>query len=233
MLQPILSVEQMRQLDEFVIKRDDAAITLMQRAGEALADELEGFERIALVCGPGNNGGDGYATIYALQERGLLQNKHIDVLFTKEPKSDESKFFWERIKNDNVAFKKFADENPKFKSGTILQNADVIVDCLLGTGFSGVARGDIKDAIELINEAAGAAKVISMDINSGVNGDSGEGEIGVKSDITLSIGYLKTGMTKPSFKNWAKTVKNRNIGYELTCDNLEPFGEGEVEFLDV
>ena len=213
MTEPVLTVAQMRALDEYVINRDDAATKLMGRAGEALADELVNFNNIAVVCGPGNNGGDGYAAIYSLQEQKLLDDKQVTIFYTKEPKSDESKFFFQKINHENVTF---------VDSGTVPSdnNFDVIVDCLLGTGFSGVPRGAIKDAIEAINNAS--AYVISMDINSGVNGDTGDGEIAVKSDLTLSVGYLKVGMLEPCFKKWSREVKNRNIGY--TEEDLEGLG---------
>ena len=213
MNEPVLTVAQMRALDEYVINRDDAATKLMGRAGEALADELVNFNTIAVVCGPGNNGGDGYAAVYALQERHLLNSKHVTIFYTKEPRSDESKFFFQRINHENVTF---------VDSGSVpsSNDFDVIVDCLLGTGFSGVPRGDIRDAIESINDAN--AYVISMDINSGVNGDTGDGEIAVKSDLTLSVGYLKVGMLEPCFKKWTKEIKNRNIGY--TEEDLTALG---------
>ena len=225
MKQPILTVKQMRELDEFVIKRDDAAITLMGKAGEALANELVNFKRIAIVSGPGNNGGDGYAAIYSLQERKLLDDKEVTIYFTKEPKSEESQFFFNKIAHENVKFE-------KFENGARLKNShDVVADCLLGTGFSGIARGAIKDAIDKINESN--SHVISMDINSGVNGDTGDGEIGVKSDLTLSIGYMKIGMLNPEFKKWAGELKNVNIGYELTEENLSPFNEADkIKFIE-
>ena len=208
----ILTVEQMRALDEYVIKRDDAAIQLMGRAGDALANELVNFNKIAIICGPGNNGGDGYAAVYYLQSRKVLENKKVTIFYTKEPKSDESKFFFGNINHKNVSITNL--------STPLEDKFDVIVDCLLGTGFSGVPRGAIKDAIEAINNAN--AYVISMDINSGVNGDTGDGEIAVKSDLTLSVGYIKVGMLKPCFKKWSKEVKNKNIGY--TEEDLEEAG---------
>ena len=213
MTEPVLTVAQMRALDEYVINRDDAATKLMGRAGEALADELVNFNNIAVVCGPGNNGGDGYAAIYSLQERKLLDDKQVTIFFTKEPKSEESQFFLQKISHKNVTF---------VDSGTVPSdnNFDVIVDCLLGTGFSGVPRGAIKDAIEAINSTN--AFIISMDINGGVNGDTGDGEIAVKSDLTLSMGYMKVGMLEPCFKKWSKKVKNRNIGY--TEEDLKEAG---------
>lgn len=207
-----LTVEQMRALDEYVINRDDVAITLMGRAGEALADELVNFKNIAVVCGPGNNGGDGYAAVYSLQSRNLLENKKVTIFYTKEPKSDESKFFFDNINHKNVSITNL--------SIPLEDKFDVIVDCLLGTGFSGVPRGAIKDAIEAINYAN--AYVISMDINSGINGDTGDGEIAVKSDLTLSVGYIKVGMMEASFKKWCREIVNKNIGY--TYEDLKVLG---------
>lgn len=222
-MEPILTVQQMRELDEFVINRDDAAQSLMDKAGEALAEELLPFKSIAIVCGSGNNGGDGYAAAYALQEKHQLDGKCITIFYTKEPKSPESIFFFEGINSEDIKLEQFSsDEGVK----NILAESDCIVDCLLGTGFSGVPRGDIKDAIEVINETKQAhpeITVISMDINSGVNGDTGEGTIGVSSDITLSIGYKKRGMITSEFSKWSKRVINKNIGYELSKDNFKPF----------
>lgn len=222
-MEPILTVEQMRELDEFVINRDDAAQSLMGKAGEALAEELLPFKKIAIVCGSGNNGGDGYAAAHALQEKNQLDGKCITIFYTKEPKSPESIFFFEGINSEDIKLERFStDEGVK----NILAESDCIVDCLLGTGFSGVPRGDIKDAIEIVNEIKlthPEITVISMDINSGVDGDSVEGVIGVNSDITLSIGYKKRGMITSEFSKWSKKVVNKNIGYELSKDNFKPF----------
>ena len=217
MKKQVLTVAEMRELDNYVINRDDAAIKLMGNAGAALSDELMDFSNIAVVCGPGNNGGDGFAAIYALQQRDFLDNKHVSIFYTREPKSEESKHFFENITHKNVRLEEFCKD-------CLERDFDVIVDCLLGTGFSGTPRGTIKEAIEAINARVLPAramaaienkypKIISMDINSGVNGDSGDGEIAVKSNLTLSVGYLKVGMEKPCFKKWADEVKNVNIGY--------------------
>ena len=68
----------------------------------------------------------------------------------------------------------------------------ILVDCLLGTGFSGPVRGAFQQAIQAINRAK--AYVVSVDINSGMNGDTGKGDLVVRSDLTVTIGYLKAGM---------------------------------------
>ena len=73
-----------------------------------------------------------------------------------------------------------------------LSRYDILVDCLLGTGFSGPVRGAFQQAIQAINRAK--AYVVSVDINSGMNGDTGKGDLVVRSDLTVTIGYLKAGM---------------------------------------
>ena len=77
-----------------------------------------------------------------------------------------------------------------FASGC-LDGFDMAVDCLLGTGFQGALRKNYRTAIEAIN--ASCAEVISVDINSGMNGDTGEGELIVRSDLTVTIGFIKNG----------------------------------------
>lgn len=78
-----------------------------------------------------------------------------------------------------------------FSSDENFQGVDILVSCILGTGFTGVPRGIPADAIRAIN--ASSAFVISVDINSGLNGDTGEAELAVRSDLTVSIGFYKTG----------------------------------------
>ena len=87
-----------------------------------------------------------------------------------------------------------ARESNRFEISQYLQviGYDILVDCLLGTGFNGPVRGLFYEAIQAINQSK--AYVISVDINSGMNGDTGKGGPVVKSDLTVTIGYLKAGM---------------------------------------
>lgn len=98
-----------------------------------------------------------------------------------------------------------------------LNDYDIIVDCMLGTGFSGIPREPIASLIKEINKAGEehGAFVISVDINSGMNGDTGEAEIAVVSDLTVSIGYLKTGFFAGKASELIKSLVNADIGIEL------------------
>ena len=87
---------------------------------------------------------------------------------------------------------------------------------MLGTGFKGVARGIAGDIIDKINDSN--KMVISVDINSGLNGDTGFGEKVVKSDLTVSIGYLKTGLLINDSDKYTGSLKNCDIDIELIGD---------------
>ena len=92
-------------------------------------------------------------------------------------------------------------------------NYDIIVDCIFGTGFAGEPRGVCASAIRKINSCG--AFVVSADINSGLNGDTGEALLAVKSDLTVSIGYYKTGMFKNKGIDLIGKLVNADIGIIL------------------
>ena len=224
-MEPILTVEQMRCLDGYYIENVVDGQELMRRAGVALAEVIESSQKIVFFCGGGNNGGDGYATTFELLNRNATFEE-IDMFYIKPPRSEESRFFFDNINDERVNVKDFESYNGEC-------DYDCVVDCLLGTGFSGVPSGKVSDAINIINNLSlnrPSIKTISMDINSGINGDTGDGELFVKSDLTLSIGYKKRGFLNPEFEKACKKLENVNIGYELSKDNLSPF-DGEEDIL--
>ena len=128
----------------------------------------------------------------------------------------------------NIPYK-VCDESTDFS------DYDIIVDCIFGTGFKGVARGIAGDIIDKINDSN--KTVISVDINSGLNGDTGFGEKVVKSDLTVSIGYLKTGLLINDAEKYIGSLKNCDIDIELVGDYytlVDNFSNAEnvVEFND-
>ena len=89
----------------------------------------------------------------------------------------------------------------------------MILDCILGTGFRGEVRGRAGDAIRAIN--CSGAYVISVDINSGMNGDTGEASLAVRSDLTVSIGYYKQGLLRGRAGEYVGSLHNVDIGIVL------------------
>ena len=154
-----ISVSNMRDSDAYTIENFVPSLELMHRAamGVFLAHDWTG--RIAIVVGSGNNGGDGFALACILQERGFYS-----VVFTlTERYSPDSTHYAEKAEGLGVPIRPFAPGS--------LTGFDTVVDCLLGTGFQGALRPDYRAAIDAINESG--AFVLSVDINSGMNGDTG------------------------------------------------------------
>ena len=179
----VLTNKEMREADEYtIVSLGVPALTLMERAGEALANEAQRFcakGKIVCVCGGGNNGGDGFVCARLLQERG----KNVAVWFVADKMSAEC------AENE----KKYRENGGVFTDG--LQDASLAVDCLFGTGFHGTPTGRYAEAIKAIQEAKDkGAKVLSADIPSGVNGDNGRAELAVVADETLCIGERKIGV---------------------------------------
>ena len=199
-----ISVEEMRRSDAYTIENFVPSKELMYRAANGVYESFMNWDnkKIAIVVGGGNNGGDGYALA------GILKKNNIDstIIKVSEKMSEDGKFYSDIAEELGVKAEMFTES-------TDLSSYEVIVDCILGTGFTGEVRGLAKDAIEAINESG--AYVISVDINSGMNGDTGEAVLAVKSDLTVSIGYYKQGLFTEAAKEYIKELVNVDIGIVL------------------
>jgi hydroxyethylthiazole kinase-like uncharacterized protein yjeF len=178
---------QVRALDRHAI--DDLQIpsyTLMTRAGEAALGALRSCwpsaQRIAVVCGPGNNGGDGYVLARLAREQRL----EVVAIGLHEPA---------RLQGDA----RRAHDDFLAAGGTVgnwhancLRGADVVVDAIFGVGLSRPVAGVAAEAIAAIN--ACAAHVFALDIPSGLHADSGEIlGVAVRAERTLTFLGLKLG----------------------------------------
>lgn len=200
----IISVEQMRRSDAYTIENFVPSKELMYRAANGVFESFMSWDnkKIAIVVGGGNNGGDGYALA------GILKKNNIDstIIKVSEKMSEDGKYYSDIAEELGVKAEMFTES-------TDLSSYEVIVDCILGTGFTGEVRGLVKDAIEAINKSG--AYVISVDINSGMNGDTGEATLAVRSDLTVSIGYYKQGLFTEAAKEYIKEMTNVDIGIVL------------------
>ena len=189
-----ISVENMRRSDAYTIANLVPSLELMFRAADGVFHAVDWYGKIAIIAGSGNNGGDGYALACILKEKGF----DCRVYSLGSHLSADSHHYAEIAQLMGVTIK-------PFDLDCSLSGYDYVVDCLLGTGFHGVVRDDYRHAIEKINSSG--AYIVSVDINSGMNGDTGESDIAVKSDLTVTIGYVKHGLiTKPAGKCMKKLV---------------------------
>ena len=201
-----ISVDRMRRSDAYTIEHFTSGRELMYRAASGVYGSYDGWRpggKIAIVCGGGNNGGDGYALAVILRRNGIGS----DVFSVSDKLSEDGAYYCGQALELGV--KKSGAE--ALAAG--LKGYGTVVDCILGTGFRGEVRGPAREAIAAINGSG--AYVISVDINSGLNGDTGEGELAVYSDLTVSIGYYKQGLFRKDAPAHCKKLVNVDIGIEL------------------
>ena len=196
-----ISVENMRQSDAYTIANLVPSLELMYRAAYGVYLAADWTGRTAIVVGSGNNGGDGFALAWILKEKGF----DCTVFTVSHRLSADSAYYAEKAAAAGVAAAPFAEN--------CLTGFDTVVDCLLGTGFQGSVRDNYRAAIEAIN--ASGASVISVDINSGMNGDTGDCEIAVQSDLTVTIGFVKHGLVTENAGRYMKRLVCTDIGIVL------------------
>jgi NAD(P)H-hydrate epimerase len=153
----------LRELDRRTV--EDAGLpgaALMEAAGAAAAAELRArypeARRVAVVCGPGNNGGDGFVVARHLRDAGL------DAWLVLVADAG-------RIRGDAATMLRVADALDVPRRGEVT-GADIVVDALLGTGATGEPRAEIAVAIERITQHA--APVLALDVPSGIDATTGE-----------------------------------------------------------
>ena len=168
----------------------------MERAGVAVAGEiLERYEpeEAVVFAGKGNNGGDGFVVARELFDAG------VDVtVFTLAPAGDYERRREAQPRDPRARLgvdvrEAFAEDAPADEVVMLTEMADVVVDAIFGTGFTGAAKGAAAEVIGLINEAPGAV-VVSVDIASGVGASTGvvDGPA-VMADLTVALHAAKVG----------------------------------------
>ncbi|MEE0964043.1 NAD(P)H-hydrate epimerase [Ruminococcus sp. YE282] len=201
-LNEVVSVKNMRESDAHTIAEHTTSAELMHRAAQGIFDAVQFNGKVAIVCGKGNNGGDGYALACILLEHGITPT----VFRVSDKFSPDGLYYYKTAVSHGA-------EEASLAVPAALNGFDIVVDCLLGTGFSGPVKDEIQNAIEQIN--ASGAYVISADINSGINGDTGVAEIAVNSDLTVSIGAYKTGMFLNDAPYFIDKLTNADIGIHI------------------
>ena len=174
---PILTAAAMRDAEQVAIDAGTSVEQLMERAGAALAEaaiRFAGRTPALLLCGPGNNGGDGYVAARHLAGRGIP----VRIAALGEPKSDAAK--WARRQFDANVEALDGDTAP----------AGLLIDCLFGTGLQRPLADDLATQLRRL---AGAASVrIACDLPSGVDADSGALLNPIPDfDMTVTFGALK------------------------------------------
>ena len=204
----VLSVKEMRDADAYTIKNFVDSKELMYRAGEAIfyVGDWNIGDRVLIAAGSGNNAGDGYVVADLLNIEGI----EVEILLIKDKFSEDGKYYFNRCLQKDIKYT-VLDENTDYNTlRGKFDSYDYILDCIYGTGFRGEVREPVYSLIKALNDSK--AFVVSADINSGMNGDTGESNICVNSDLTVSIGFLKKGLVSEEGKKHIGKLVNMDIG---------------------
>lgn len=212
----ILTNSEARLVDQYAIDvLEIPGVELMEKAGSYVSSEAKKFlkeipgSRVDLFCGTGNNGGDGFVAANDLYKWGA--NVFIWIVGDISIIKGDALYFFQKCKKNNIIINSLKVEKDLLSLKNISET-DLIIDALLGTGFRGEVRGMVFDLIELINKAK--RPVLSVDIPSGINGDTGQiGGVAVKSIKTITMGFLKRGLLFQPGKKYAGEVVLADLGY--------------------
>mgnify|MGYP006282586385 CR=1 FL=1 len=233
-----ISVKEMRIMDQ---NTNDYGVPfgfLMECAGSSAARAIyenyknEGLSSALILCGTGNNGGDGFVIARHLVARQI----QVHVVLIGNPlkiRSEHARLNWEivnRLKlNITVSVVK---DSSKFHGGKLMGleagNYDVIVDCLLGTGIKGEIREPAKSAINYINQAKSQeTRVVAIDVPSGMDPDDGSvSDITVEPDLLLTFHRKKAGFNSPDVS--IPKIEVCSIGIPQDADRF--VGSGDLKY---
>ena len=202
----VLTVENVKKVEAIANESGISYLQLMENAGSYCARIIrKTFEKankknVLIVCGKGKNGGDGFVIARKLHEN----NYNVTVMMAMGlPTDDISSEMLSRVRALNIPVVYYDNKGTTDK---YFHNAEIIVDCIFGIGFHGEPDANIQSLFSKINSSS--AMVVSIDIPSGLEGDSGKiNGITVVADITVAILTLKpVHVLKPSLENCGKVI---------------------------
>jgi NAD(P)H-hydrate epimerase len=242
----ILTAEEMRQVDRLTTERYGIpSLTLMENAGKCVADFLASrfrrleSQRIVVLCGKGNNGGDGFVTARHLAEAGASP---VVVLIAAQDEmrgdAAANRDRWQKSGGEVRVVRTASDWQT---AKPAVNSADIIVDAVLGTGVKGLVEDLLGEVIREVNGHRRGKVVIAVDIPSGLPSDvheAPEGNAGTRdstrniiiADYTVTFTAPKVGMFFGNASGYVGQLIVREIGspFEL----VEEIGKGTVRWLE-
>ncbi len=218
---PLFSTKIIREVDKYAIKNlRIPSILLMENASLEIfkyADEklklLNKHGRIGLVCGKGNNGGDGFALA-----RHFINNGYKVTVIYLFNESDMT----EDCRTNYIILKRIISQN-KFakliryrgvRNPNLLKNCDMIVDAMLGSGIQGNLKEPYQTIVKQVNKFD--CIKLSVDIPTGLDADKGYSKLCYHSDVTVTLGELKPGLFFGEGYRFAGKIRKGSIGISST-----------------
>lgn len=260
--------ETMKFSDACTINNGTSSVQLMQRVAEKLFEVSKWQGKIYIICGKGNNGGDGLALANILLDNGIFPL----VFLIEDAISNDSQYFLKKLQKrvvdkaiSSTACKKLNSIVDKAMSSSACKklnskddydtlqsllknscnsanskdafnmvksisecdyNADIIVDCIFGTGFSGQIKPNYQEVIKNINYSK--AYKISVDIPSGLNGNNGNCNTCVIANKTVAIQCPKIGCFLANGKDCCGEVVVIDIGIDIVGKKIEIVNDSDM-----
>jgi ADP-dependent NAD(P)H-hydrate dehydratase / NAD(P)H-hydrate epimerase len=231
----ILTVSEMRDVDRLTSERHAISqLNLMENAGGAVARFVAAHfapiddRRVVVLCGKGNNGGDGFVAARALHEMGADP----EVLLFGDPSElrGEAAENYRRLAG-NGGVEAIRDSASWESTRGAVMNARIIVDALLGTGLRGPIEGLLAQCIEQVNQHDALTRVVAVDIPSGISGDTGAvGGPAVVADYTVTFTAPKIGMLSASASPFVGRLTVSHIG--SPPDLVEEIAKSNLRWLE-
>ena len=204
---------QMKAIDRAAVTRlGIPSVVLMENAGRGAAEvimkSLRGIERprVVIVCGPGNNGGDGFVAARHLMIHGIRPK--VFVLISETALKGDAALNARILKQLKLPLK--FQRPPAVE----LKQVDVVVDAVFGIGLSRKITGEMRDVIEKIN--MNARRIIALDIPSGLDADTGAAHgICVKARVTVTFHQEKKGLRAPGARRYTGRIVTVPIGFPV------------------
>lgn len=214
---PALTRAQVREVDRLATEELlIPSLVLMENAGRNAAEEIAGLAaqvepaRIVILCGPGNNGGDGFVITRHLANRGLAVRpilvgdpRKMSPDCTANHRIVEAMGLRTSIHSGSAQIRELADS---------IQADDLVVDALLGTGFTGSVRSPLDLLIQSVNDAL-KESVVAVDVPSGLDCDTGTvANVAVRANLTLTFVARKLGFDNENAGSYLGRIEVLDIG---------------------
>ncbi len=216
----VATSEQMSEIDRMSIEEIGIpGVVLMENAAlqvvSHVADYLDktGGSRVVVVCGKGNNGGDGFAAARHLHNMGV--DVCVFLLSSFESIYKDARINLHILHKMGVPVKEISEKNFEEQLKQKLDRVDVVVDAIFGTGLAGIVKDEALKVIDMINRSC--KYVLAVDIPSGVNGTTGHicGAC-VMADMTVTFGLVKTGLLVHPGSEAAGELIVADIGFPVS-----------------
>lgn len=215
----VCTAQQMARIDRDTIAAGTAGEVLMERAGEAMFELLLDFlddlhthdpaPHTLVICGKGNNGGDGLVVARLLAEQGLPVQ--VLLLADGDSPAGEAGRQLARLPGQVDLVNPARDEWPQALA-EMIEETDVVVDAIFGTGIRLPLEAGISELMRTVNDSG--LPCVALDIPSGVSGDDGRVDpVAVAADLTISVGLPKLGCLLPPGRDFTGELEVVEIGF--------------------